>query len=125
MRNTTAYCLLGGLLLAFGGCKKDQDAQGPYGTCAPQSQALKTVTDVEGTVRFDAVVQQYLIYRAVPGSYDSVDLGVVCGALPAALQVANKPVLFSGTYRAYNNPPKSPLGGQAYYYLELTKVVAR
>ncbi|MFD1470128.1 hypothetical protein ACFQ48_18005 [Hymenobacter caeli] len=124
MKNITAYCLLGTLLLAAG-CKKDQDAQGPYGTCAPQSQTVKTVADVVGTVRFDAAVQQYLIYRAVPGTYDSVDLGVVCGALPAALQVAGTQVLFSGTYRAYSNPPRMGPVGQDYYYLELTKVVAR
>lgn len=126
MKNVTIYCLLGALLLAASGCKKDQDAQGPYGTCAPQSQLIKTVNDVEGTVRFDAAVQQYVIYRALPGTYDAVDLGVVCGTLPADLQVANAPVRFSGTYREYGNPPQS--GGPAgvtYYYLELAKVAAR
>ncbi|TPG63683.1 hypothetical protein EAH73_16665 [Hymenobacter nivis] len=117
--------MLGALLLVFGGCKKDQDAQGPNGTCAAQSPIIKTVADLDGTVRFDAAVQQYLIYRAVPGTYDSVELGVVCGTLPADLQVADAPVRFSGTYREYANPPQAGPAGRTYYYLELTKVAAR
>lgn len=125
MKRTATLCLLSALLLAASGCKKDQDAQGPDGTCAAQGQPVKTVTDVEGTVRFDAAVQQYVIYRAQPGTYDSVDLGVVCGALPAGLQVAGAPVRFSGTYREYGNPPRLGPVGQTYFYLELTKVTAR
>lgn len=125
MKNVAAYCLLGAALLAASGCKKDQDAQGPYGTCATQSATIKTVTDAEGIVGFDAALQQYVITRAQPGTYDSVDIGVVCGALPAALQVAGTKVLFSGTYQEYGNPPKSPLAGYAYAYLALTKVAPR
>ncbi|MGI4886709.1 MAG: hypothetical protein ACRYFR_17270 [Janthinobacterium lividum] len=125
MKSATVYCLFGALLLAASGCKKDQDAQGPNGTCATQSAAVKTAVDLDGTVQFDAAVQQYVIYRAVPGTYDSVDLGVVCGPLPAGLQVAGAPVRFSGTYREYGNPPRLGPVGQAYFYLELTKVTAR
>jgi hypothetical protein len=125
MQNVTACCLLGALLLGASGCKKDQDAQGPNGACAAQGLAVKTVVDLDGTVRFDAAVQQYVIYRAVPGTYDSVEVGVVCGALPANLQVANTRVRFSGTYRAYGNPPQAGPVGSTYYYLELTKVTAR
>ncbi|AMJ65811.1 hypothetical protein AXW84_10505 [Hymenobacter sp. PAMC 26628] len=113
------------MLLAASGCKKDQDAQGPYGTCAPQTQSVKSATDVEGTVQFDTAVQQYVIYRAVPGTYDSMDIGVVCSTLPADLQVANAPVRFSGTYRDYGNAPQAGPAGRTYYYLELTKVTAR
>lgn len=66
------------------------------------------MTDAEGIVGFDAALQQYIITRAQPGTYDSVDIGVVCGALPASLQVAGTKMLFSSAYQAYGNPPNRP-----------------
>ena len=42
------------------------------------------MTYTEGIVGFDATLQQYIITWAQPGTYDSVDIGAVYGALPAS-----------------------------------------
>jgi hypothetical protein len=125
MKKTPTCHLLSTLLLSISisACKKDADVvvTNP-GLCAPTSSYAKPVTDLEGVVHFDQTLQQYVISRAIPGTYDSVDIGAVCGDLPADFKTAGTRVRFSGIYRGYGQAPTPPLAGITYYFLELTKI---
>ncbi|GAA3989144.1 hypothetical protein [Hymenobacter antarcticus] len=94
-------------------------------SCAPDKQGVKAVANVEGTIGFNSSLQQYFIRRAIPGTIDSVDFGLLCGAVPANLQVVGTTVLFSGTYKPYDKQPPFGPAGQTYYYLGLTKAVVK
>ena len=119
MKTTTLSFLLGALLLGAGSCTKDAD---PELLCAPISSYAKPVTDLEGVIRLDQALQQYVVWRAIPGTYDSVDVGVVCGDLPTHLKAAGTKVRFSGIYRGYGrSAPTSPVG-TTYYYLEISNI---
>ena len=110
MKTTAIHFLLSTLLLTVSSCKKDQEVRATCGSCAPQSQAVKTVTDAEGIVGFDATSQQYYISKHEPGTYDVVDVGVVCRALPQNLQTTGLKVFFSGIYKQYGRQPFAPAG---------------
>ena len=127
MKITALAYLLGALLLGAGGCAKDADPGvelPPSAGCALTSSYAKQVADLEGIIGFNQTLQQYVISRHIPGTYDSVDVGVVCGDLPNYLETAGLKVRFSGTYRGYGQvpPPPSAPAGTTYYYLELSKI---
>ena len=92
--------------------------------CAEAGATVRTVTDAAGTVTFDQALQRYKVMAPEAGTVDVVNVGVVCGTLPAALRQEGANVTFSGTYKAYPNPPAAP-GGYTTYYLELSSVKAR
>lgn len=124
MRTTAIHFLLSTLLPTVSSCKKDQEVRVTYGSCAPQSQTVKTVTDAEGIVGFDATSQQYYISKHEPGTYDVVDVGVVCRALPGDLQTTGLQVVFSGDYKEYAPQTVLP-ASYTYYYLELSKAAKK
>lgn len=122
MKNLLTCCLLGGLLLANSGCQKDEDAPALTSeSCAPDKQPVKTVTNVEGTIGFYPTLQQYYIRRAIPGTFDSVDIGMLCGVVPARLQGVGEKIVFSGTYKPYDQPLPAAPAGQKFFYLEISK----
>ncbi|TVT40115.1 hypothetical protein FNT36_11490 [Hymenobacter setariae] len=124
MKNATLYYLLGASLLSASSCTKDADpgVELPSVPCALTSSYAKPIADLEGLIRFDQVLQQYVVWRAIPGTYDSVDIGVVCGDLPSYLKTAGTKVRFSGIYRGQGQPAPSSPAGTTYYYLELSKI---
>lgn len=125
MKTTTLYFLLGTLLLGAGGCTKEDNPiiELPYVPCALTSSYAKQVTDLEGIIRLDQALQQYVVWRAIPGTYDSVDIGVVCGDLPASFKTVGAKVRFSGVYRGgYRQPTPASLAGTSYYYLEINRI---
>ena len=120
MKTTTLSFLLGALLLGAGSCTKDAD---PELLCAPTSSYAKPVTDLEGVIRLDQTLQQYVVWRAIPGTYDSVDVGVVCGDLPVSFKTVGAKVRFSGVYRGgYRHPTPASIAGTSYYYLEINRI---
>jgi hypothetical protein len=113
---------LGALLLLAGGCQKSEDTpELTSESCVPDKQPVKTVTDVEGIIGFHPILNQFYIRRVIPGTYDSVDFGMLCGTVPTQLQVVDKKVLFSGTYKDYDKPSPAVVGGQTFYYLQVSK----
>ena len=122
MRNNLlllALATLGGL----SGCARSEQATATT-ACAEAGATVRTVTDAAGTVTFDQALQRYKVMAPEAGTVDVVNVGVVCGTLPAALRQEGANVTFSGTYKAYPNPPAAP-GGYTTYYLELSSVKAR
>ena len=113
-------CLLG---CAGSGCQKDADTLTTY-SCFTDAPLVKPAKNLVGIVFFDDTEQHYAIARTIPGTYDSEDVGFVC-ALPKSLQQDGKQVVFTGTYRAYTGTSRPILGGQTYYYLDLTQVEAQ
>ncbi len=105
------------LALSASSCEKEETQT----ACASEKVVVKEVVDVEGIVRFDTSINKYIISAGQPGTYDSVDIGVVCGTVPSDLQEGAK-VVFSGSYKEYGKPPYSVPAGYTFYYLELSKI---
>ncbi|UOQ69598.1 hypothetical protein [Hymenobacter volaticus] len=122
MNMTIINRLLCGLGLLAMGCKEGvENPTVTSETCAAGLPTVKTVKNVEGRILFDAALRQYCIYRALPGTIDEMDMGVLCGTLPAPLQQVESKVVFSGTYTPYDQVrPAAPVGTH-YYYLEVTQ----
>ncbi len=117
-------CALVAACLA-GGCKKSEAAFGETVDCAPNNKSVKTVTSANGVVGFDQAKQQYTIRVHQPGTIDVVDIGIVCGPLPASLQAAGTKVLVSGTFKEYGPASSSAPVGYTYYYLTITQLSPR
>ena len=124
MSKLTPHLVLASLLFVVASCQKDDSCVSPI-SCAPEKPVVKSVNDAEGLVRYDDVLKQYIIYYAEPGSYDSVNYGVLCGQLSDNLRVVEKKVVFSGSYKAYGPAPRALPAGYAYYYLDISKIAAQ
>jgi hypothetical protein len=125
MKTTILYCFASLLVGTLESCEKadihTSEAEAALGACATTSKTVRAVTQRKGFVSLDQSTQQYRIFAHQPGTIDVVDVGVVCGSLPASLQVEGYKVVFSGTYKEYKNAPSAPVG-YTYYYLELSKI---
>jgi hypothetical protein len=124
MRKSVVSVLLV-LPIFFAGCRKndllpvDSDAQA---ACFESRPVVHTANQFTGTVYYRTDLAMYVIRRAVPGTYDSVWLGVVCN-LPDAYRVDGKRVEFSGEYRnAADLPRITTFAGEETYYLFLSSI---
>ncbi|MPR35754.1 hypothetical protein [Salmonirosea aquatica] len=88
--------------------------------CPDAGEFVKKVESVTGLVQFDSTRQQYAIRRAIPGTYDSVDVGYLCN-LPEEFQQPGLKVEFSGSYYENDEVPAS-FAGLENYYLTVTKI---
>jgi ABC-type Fe3+-hydroxamate transport system substrate-binding protein len=122
LKNIALFALLGATFGGVAGCTRIE--QTTTTTCAEAGATVRTVTDVVGTVTFDRAIQRYKIMAHEAGTIDVVDVGVVCGTLPDDLRKEGSKVVFSGTYKAYPNPPAAP-AGYTTYYLEPSSVKAQ
>lgn len=119
-------CALAAVLCLAVGCEKNDVAVEGITDCAPTNKVVKTLTNAAGVVSFDQSQQQYTILVHQPGTIDVVDIGVVCGTLPASLQAAGTRVLVSGTFKEYDKAPTTPVfAGSTYYYLAITQLSPR
>jgi ABC-type Fe3+-hydroxamate transport system substrate-binding protein len=122
LKNIALFALLGATFGGVAGCTRIE--QTTTTACAEAGATVRTVTDVAGTVTFDRAIQRYKIMAHEAGTIDVVDVGVVCGTLPDDLRKEGSKVVFSGTYKAYPNPPAAP-AGYTTYYLEPSSVKAQ
>ena len=124
MPKTLTYAAFGALLCLAASCKKDQTAAYKLQqTCAPTAKAVKTITSAAGVVYFNQTLQQYEVSVHQPGTIDAVDVGLVCGTLPPALQANGTKVTVSGTFKEYGQPaPRALPASYTYYYLEVASI---
>lgn len=124
MTKTLAYAACVALLCLAGSYKKDEsETYKLTQACAPTAKTVKTITNATGFVYLNATLQQYVVSVHVPGTIDVVDIGVVCGTLPDALQKDGTKVTVSGTFKEYGQPAPQPLPvGYTYYYLEVLSI---
>ena len=88
--------------------------------CPDAGKFVKKVESVIGRMNFDSTRQQYAIQRAIPGTYDSVDMGYLCN-LPEEFRQPGLKVEFSGSYYENDEVPAS-FAGLENYYLTVTKI---
>jgi hypothetical protein len=121
MRLLLPACLLLGLLTTATSChKNDEDQPSPASAVCPEAgDEVKTVVAVRGIVRQSPLTHEYAI-TTYPSVTNGFDVGVLCAALPASLQVDGTKVVFSGTYR--RKPGEGTAGDVATYYLSLSSV---
>ena len=113
------FCLLAMLLCTAETCEKTEVSKAaealPSESCGTDKKTVKTVSNIEGKIEFESVLQQYSIRRTIPGTYDSQDIGLLCGTIPQNLQQVGTKVLFSGAYKEYDKPSPATIGGVTYY----------
>lgn len=108
------------LLISFLACTtQNVDMEGSE-PCPNAGEFVKKVESVMGLVQFDSTRQQYTIRRALPSTYDSVDVGYLC-YLPEEFRQSGLKVEFSGSYYENNEVPAS-FAGLENYYLSVTKI---
>ena len=118
-------CLLYLSLLAlFTTCSCKKEERNPL-ACAPKARVVQQVAHVTGTVVYMPALNHYTILQAQPGTYDVLNIGVLCADLPEDLRIVNTRVVFSGTYYEYDQPSPVPVpAGTTYYYLALSDIKA-
>jgi hypothetical protein len=111
--------LLSSVLLGFStGCHQTIDPL-PASHCPDAGAAVKSVTDVLGTVRAEYVSRNYAIVADRQSSTSGIDVGVVCDSLPLRFTHIGRKVIFSGTY---HQRPGTATGDTTKYYLTVTKL---
>ena len=113
-------CLLGSALALTAASCQD-NPQHPASHCPGAGAAVKTVTDVVGTVDSERSTRNYAIFAQRPGTTKGVDVGLLCDSLSYELASIGKRVRFSGTYHAR---PGLSTGDTIVYYLTLSQVAA-
>lgn len=125
MTKTLPYAVLVALLGLTGSCKKNEP-EVKAEACNAAAKTVKAITNAAGIVYYKSALGQYVVSVHQPGTYDSVDVGVVCGSLPAALQQDGARVTVSGTFREYGQAAPGPEpAGTTYYYLEVADIQGR
>ena len=121
MKKTSIYLVLSALLCTTASCEKEEATTAQL--CAPTAKTVKTITNASGIVYFNTMLMHYVISVHQPGTTDAVDLGIVCGNLPAALQIDGTRVTVSGALKEYGQPAPAPVpAGYTYYYLEVASI---
>ena len=106
------------LTMGLSGCNKAN--VGPDADRCFSGKAIKSVKNQKGLVGYDPLEEKYVINASIPGTYDSQDTGFVCN-MPESLRKEGLVVTFSGKYYSYKEDRKPMLGGQEYYFLDVTK----
>lgn len=116
------------MLLSFfiliNGCGKDNDLSSgcDLASCDPQKNTVRAVTDQSGSIGYSQEEEKWLIIVAIPNTYDSQDIGIVCTGLPEKFQEIGRKVTFSGEYKEKCDKTKGVLPGQTYFYLHVTEI---
>jgi hypothetical protein len=122
MHHFLRLCLLGSALaLTATSCRDKPTANAPASHCPGAGAAVKTVTDVVGTVGSERSTRDYAIFAPRSGTTKGVDVGILCDSLSHELTPFGKRVRFSGTYHAR---PGLSTGDTVIYYLTLSQVAA-
>jgi hypothetical protein len=122
MSHSLRLCLLGSALaLTAARCQDDPEDDAPSSHCPDAGPAVKSVTEVVGTVGAERTTHNYAIFAPRPGTTTGVDVGLLCDSLTYKLTPMGKRVRFSGTYHAR---PGVSTGDTIIYYLTLSQVAA-
>jgi len=123
MTKPLLYAAVAVLLSLTSSCEKEKSMMEKTTQACNASKTVKTITNSAGIVYFNAMLMQYVVSMHQPGTYDSVDVGVVCGDLPNELQQDGTRVTVSGTFKEYDQPaPSATPAGTTYYYLEVSAI---
>lgn len=111
------------LALTSVSCDNESQNLGCDPVCDPLRTTIKKVTDKEGRIGYSQEEDKWLIIASTYSvSYDSQDLGIVCGDLKEEFKQVGQKVKFSGAYKEKCGNNKGPIAGQTYYYLHVSKM---
>ena len=82
----------------------------------------KAIKSVVGTIYFDNYFNEFTVRSSVPGTYDSVDVGIISD-LDQSLRRDGLKIRFDGKYYKYNGDVKPSVAGVEYYFLTIKNVV--
>lgn len=114
------------------GCEKSEPEQEPapenimdlIPICKPDKE-VKAVEDVTAMVIFNPWAEKFVIRKGIDGTYDSVDVGLLC-ELPEEYQEHGLRIIFSGVYYDIEEDLRKQMGwripGETYYILKLKSI---
>ncbi len=110
------------LTMSMSNCGTDKNDAAPKNTNTEtcfDGEIIKSVKAQTGTIYYHPVENQYALYVSIPGTFDSQDVGFICDKLDTLKKDGLK-VNFSGNYFSYKKDRVPPIGGQKYYFLDIT-----
>jgi hypothetical protein len=115
----TGICLS---LLGMKGCD-DNSSVIPFKEnlhpCDLNEEFIKDAYGENSRILYDSTSRQYLTMVSIPGTYDAVDVGVICN-LPDELKTPGLKITFRGKYYKYTGKINYHFAGQTFYNLELS-----
>ena len=121
---TLALLLLCCLALMVLGCDKGKEKSITQFEIINESCNLKNpikfINESMGSIQYSDRAKAYCIFTSIEGTYDSVNVGVICN-LPESYKKDGIKVLYSGNYFKYDvNFTLFP--GETFYHQELSKI---
>lgn len=94
--------------------------------CSVNRKIEHVATNWPGRIYYDNDLRLYFVNYFVPGSIDSRYSSVVCNGLDESFRIDGMEVVFSGNLLDDRDEiqPLSLIGGQEFFYLQLTSIVA-
>ena len=119
----TYFCFtISCLFLMLFSCNKGDDVTTQQSGNCNSGKIVKSVAGTEGVIYYNTSEKAFTVISTIPNTYDSQDIGILC-ELSENLKIDGQKVVFSGDYRKYDKV--APIGGQTYYYLEVSKISAK
>ncbi|WP_137401708.1 hypothetical protein [Echinicola rosea] len=113
------------IMILLGACQPASPDY-PESNCAEATEFVQEVENRKGLLSRMEDSDKYAISYHFPGTYDVIEVGVVCSILAdfSLPEGGEEPmeVIFSGYYWKYTNVPPSLPAGSAAYYLEVTAI---
>ena len=121
MKNFLIYSLLSLLLFCCNDDNKPADCT--LAPCDPSRRTVREVADYPGRVAYDDNEDRWVIISSPEEvTYDSQNIGLVCGELPEEFRKPGLQVRFSGKFKSICEDNKALVGGHVYYYLHVTEI---
>ena len=106
-------------LFAIVGC--GEETSSPAANGCYSGKVIKSVKNQKGRMVYDSTEKQYIVHVSIPGTYDSVDAGVLCDKLEDFEKEEGLTMItFDGQYFTYNGNRVPQIAGLKYYYLKIT-----
>ena len=88
--------------------------------CNLNEEFVRDVSEEQGRIHFDSTNNRYSVIVVKEGTYDSMDVGIICN-MTDELKTPGIKITFNGRYYKYSKKIDLYYPGQSYYNLELSK----
>jgi hypothetical protein len=115
------------ILPLFAGCNEDSKPDDcSLSPCDPSRRTVRQVADYPGRIEYDENTDRWaIIINPGPITYQSAEIGLICGDLSDNFRKDGLEVSFSGKYKELCDDTDDTSSGKRYYYLHITDIVQR
>ncbi len=107
--------------IIWGGCSNKNEPDLKLSTACLKGEKLHSAKEREGILHYNEDYQMAQISYHIPGSYDAVEIGILC-EVPDELKLEYQKVIFNGDYYRYDGDELPLPAGSEPYYLNIRKI---